>query len=306
MCCLFGLIGYGDMLTPRQKNKILSILSEECEVRGTDAAGFAYNLAGEMHIYKKPGPAHKLRWRIPAGVQCVIGHTRMTTQGSEKRNYNNHPFLGQISGAKFALAHNGVLYNDKAIRKTDNLPETKIETDSYIAVQLLEKQGSLSFDSLKHMAEKVEGSFCFTVLDEMDNWYLIKGENPMCLCRFPKVGVYLYASTEAILEKAIQKIPIRLGVSEQVSTDSGDIIKINSYGQIARSRFEVTFRSFAWRGLGRYFCPRHGGSEEYADELRATAAALGLGSAYVDELMVEGFGCEDIEEILYDGQSVIF
>ena len=33
-----------------------------------------------------------------------------------------------------ALAHNGVLYNDEWLRKSEKLPSTKIKTDSYIAV----------------------------------------------------------------------------------------------------------------------------------------------------------------------------
>ena len=36
---------------------------------------------------------------------------------------------------------------------------TSVETDSYVAVQLLEKNKTLDFDSLKSMAEAVEGSF---------------------------------------------------------------------------------------------------------------------------------------------------
>ena len=43
---------------------------------------------------------------------------------------------------------------------------TSVETDSYVAVQLLEQQKTLDFDSLQAMAEKVEGSFVFTVLDK--------------------------------------------------------------------------------------------------------------------------------------------
>lgn len=47
-----------------------------------------------------------------------MGHTRHTTQGNEKRNYNNHPFTGKCKNLKFAIAHNGVLFNDKELRKT--------------------------------------------------------------------------------------------------------------------------------------------------------------------------------------------
>ena len=51
------------------------------------------------------------------------------------------------------------------LRKRLPLPFTKIETDSYVAVQLLEQKKTLDFASLKYMAEQVEGSFTFTVLD---------------------------------------------------------------------------------------------------------------------------------------------
>ena len=115
---------------------------------------------GKMTIFKRPKPAHKLRFNTPSGTKAVMGHTRMTTQGNEKFNYNNHPFYGHAD-KNFAVAHNGVLYNDIELRKEKHLPKTKIETDSYVAVQLIEQQGKLNFDALKNMAESVQGSFCF-------------------------------------------------------------------------------------------------------------------------------------------------
>ena len=109
MCCLFGMLDYGGTLNARQKNRMLSILAIECEARGTDAAGISYISMGKLHTYKRPGPAHKLRIYLPNGADYIMGHTRMTTQGSEKKNYNNHPFMGQIGAERFALAHNGIL-----------------------------------------------------------------------------------------------------------------------------------------------------------------------------------------------------
>lgn len=94
MCCLFGLMDYRGHFNARQKTKILSVLSKECEARGTDATGIAYNSRNDLKIYKRPLAAHKLRLLIPDDARTVMGHTRMTTQGDEKRNYNNHPFRG--------------------------------------------------------------------------------------------------------------------------------------------------------------------------------------------------------------------
>ena len=110
-----------------------------------------------------------------------MGHTRMATQGSELKNYNNHPFQGHTREGPFALAHNGILYNDKALRLSLDLPEPKIETDSFIAVELLEQKGTLNFSALRYVAETIEGSFCLSILDSRDNLYLVKGDNPLCL-----------------------------------------------------------------------------------------------------------------------------
>ena len=110
MCCLFGLMDYGRCLSGRQKTRLLSVLAQESEARGTDASGIAYNAGGQLHIYKRPGPAHLLRAHVPEDARVVMGHTRLTTQGDAAHNRNNHPFSGRVPGTRFALAHNGVLY----------------------------------------------------------------------------------------------------------------------------------------------------------------------------------------------------
>ena len=152
------------------------------------AAGISYIKEGKVTIFKRPKPAHKIKFNAPDGTKAVMGHTRLTTQGNQKHNYNNHPFHGHAD-KEFAFAHNGVLYNDDELRKKKLIPDTHIETDSYAACQLLEQQGKLNFDSLKYMAETVEGNFTFTVLDENNSLYIVKGSNPMCLLHFESLGL---------------------------------------------------------------------------------------------------------------------
>jgi len=139
MCALFGIHDYSNSLNSRQKEMILSVLSQECEVRGTDATGIAYIKNGKLQIYKRPISASYMRYNIPHKTKIIMGHTRMTTQGSEKNNCNNHPFSGNVKNNAFALAHNGILRNDRELRQSMNLPKTNIETGSYIAVQIIEK-----------------------------------------------------------------------------------------------------------------------------------------------------------------------
>ena len=191
MCCLFGLYDYGQSLSARQKSRIISALAVAAEARGTDATGIAYLSGTHLSIYKRPLPAHRLRFRIPAAANVVMGHTRMTTQGSSHRNYNNHPFYGQIGSMGFALAHNGVLRNDRSLQVQKKLPVSKIETDSYVIVQLLEQAGKLDLQTLGAISELLRGSFTYTVLDSHARLFIVRGNNPFCLYHFPAQGFYM-------------------------------------------------------------------------------------------------------------------
>ena len=107
MCCLFGLIDMELRFTGKEKSKLLHALASASEARGTDATGVAYDSGRNLHIYKKPISGHKLNFYIRDNSRFAMGHTRMTTQGSARRNYNNHPFRGITRTGTFALAHNG-------------------------------------------------------------------------------------------------------------------------------------------------------------------------------------------------------
>ena len=303
MCCLFGLLDYGHSLTATQKNHILAVLSTVCEARGTDATGIAYNTDNGLQIYKRPLPAHHLRLRIPKDTNYVMGHTRMTTQGCEKHNHNNHPFSGRAGGVPFALAHKGILHNDHELRRQRKLPSTKIETDSYVAVQLIERSGELSFASLKQMAEAVEGTFTFTVTDNTDNLYIVKGNNPLCLYHWPKLGLYLYASTEDILKRALQGIRLKLGKPQDVNIDSGEIVRIDRFGRITRSIFDTShlFRSRSYFGWPYRFSlwDNDTAYDSYVSELKSVARAFGYAPDDIDDLLNDGFTPEEIEECFY-------
>ena len=51
-----------------------------------------------------------------------------------------------------------MLLNDRLLQRAEDLPKTHIGTDSYVAVQLLEKQNTLNFNSLRKVAEQVQGT----------------------------------------------------------------------------------------------------------------------------------------------------
>jgi len=308
MCCLFGIMDYKATLTLSERQYLLTVLSKECEVRGKDATGIAYTNATGLHIFKKPQPAHNLRFRLTPDTLCIMGHTRMTTQGSEKHNRNNHPFAGHIGSSRFALAHNGMLYNDRLLRIQKELPATDIETDSYVAVQLLEQDKELTVESMIGMAEQVEGSFTFTVLDEGGNLSFIRGSNPMCIYHWPR-GLYVYASTEEILQKALHQYYRNLGTPGKVTLESGDILQINCKGQRTYSRFQL-HESWYPYSLDlwdySYFTRKTAASKKrstaeqaYIDDLKAISGAFGYTPADVESMLSDGITPEEIEECFY-------
>ena len=307
MCSLFGFTDYGHQLSRKARHRLLTVLSTACEERGTDATGIAYNVGGRQRIFKRPLPAHLMWYRVPVDATVVMGHTRMTTQGPALRNENNHPFWGRAGNTNFALAHNGILYNDRTLQKEFELPASKIETDSYVAVQLLEKFGRVDFEGLQAMAEALEGTFCITMLTEQDELYFVKGNNPMCIYHYPAAKLYVYASTEEILKKAMLQAQLPLGKAEKVNLFSGEILRIDARGKISRNHFDDSklYSAFTppWTHWGGY-APVSRPDEtdaEYVRDLKAVAACFGWFPEDVDALIADGISPEEIEELLYCG-----
>ena len=299
MCGLFGFVHYGEN---QFKNlpAVTNALAQYSAVRGTDATGIAFVRNG-IQIQKEARSAYQMQFKHPDNVKSLIGHTRHATHGCAKKNYNNHPFFGKAGGTRFALAHNGVLWNN-----TLRLPQTRIETDSYAAVQLIEKQKELTFDSLRSMAETVSGSFSFSVLDDADNLWLIKGDSPLFILHFPQQQIYTYASTDEILYKAIIDSPLFEELKqlryEEIPITDGTILKISAGGTIASESFR--FRESLRPGWWEYDVFRdpviRDIDEDYLQILRTAAAYSGIEPEEIDELLTAGFTLEEIEDAIYE------
>jgi glucosamine 6-phosphate synthetase-like amidotransferase/phosphosugar isomerase protein len=305
MCGLFGFTDTKRILTQKQVNRLTSALATASAVRGTDATGIAYNTESGLKVFKRPLAANKMRFKIPGDVHSIMGHVRMTTQGSEKKNRNNHPFIGTCGATSFSLAHNGVLQNDLELRKSWKLPKTHIETDSYVAVQLLEKLGEYSHASIATMAEALEGSFTLTLLDDANTLAFVKGNNPLALWHFVDLGLYVYASTEDILLSALHKTGFIYGKYEELLPKEGDILRLTQSGDMSVSRFDTTNLN-AWQscydGWSRHLQTRQyaGGTEEPADDLLTVAEGMGYSAGDIWALLDVGYGEDEIAELLYD------
>ena len=309
MCCLFGLIDPQHRFNGKEKCKMLHALATASEVRGTDATGVAFNTNSGLCVCKAPVPGRAFRFHVRNDTVAAMGHTRMTTQGSEDKNENNHPFLGHVGSTPFALAHNGMLSNDRELRRKLKLPSTDVETDSYAAVQILEQRGELGFESLRHMAEQMEGTFTFTVLDRQNNVYFIKGNNPMAIYHYRHSGLILYASTEEVLTTALLCIPYRLGKATPIKVTCGEILKITPTGKQERAEFDDS-KLFAshwppyagWPNFSLTKTSPKPSNTQYMDDLKSIASFFGYSPSYVDYLLAEGIDPEEIEDMIYEGE----
>ena len=292
MCAVFGYLDYKGKVSNAILKKLIRNLSIAAEVRGTDATGISYVNHGKVITFKKAKPAHKMKLYFPKNTRTVIGHTRMKTQGSEKYNYNNHPFEGQCGTETFALAHNGVLYNDAELKTKYHLPKTQIETDSYVAVQLLEQKKQLHTESIKKMAGLIEGSFVFTILKNDNTLFLVKGNNPLTLYHFPKIGIYVYASTKSILDNALQKIHMMKNPCE-IDVSEGEIVEIAANGKRSKTTFAIkdythsVFNPYNWYK-----------TEEQEECLLECCRMFGVSEEDVYLLLDYGFSADEIEEML--------
>ena len=297
MCAIFGFLDYGKKVNHKVLVKLTNELAKAAEIRGTDATGISYVKGCKMVTFKKAKPAHKVNLYFPKETTAVIGHTRMTTQGSESKNYNNHPFESKTAESCFALAHNGVLYNDKELRKLNNIPETEIETDSYIAVQFLEKENSVNIESIKNMAEAVEGSFVFTILKNDNTMFLVKGSNPLTIYHYKELGLYVYASTTDILKKGLKSSGFKIQCNE-VLIEEGNIIEIEPNGDIWISDFKMHETEKFFDRLYNWY--EYSDDEYFFDELKSICGYYGVSEEQIDYMRSLGYSYDEIEEMMLE------
>lgn len=200
MCSIYG--------TSISDPVLLTGLGIEGESRGKDATGVAWLIKNKLGLKKKDIKASDFAWGDLPGfageVDFYLGHTRATTQGNEHDNFNNHPFVSMKKD--FVLAHNGVISNDKQLVQNWELPETKIKTDSYVALQLLEltkymhKQDSLNIDIIKETCELLAGTFALSILTRQGKLFLLRHNRPLNITYNGKD--IIYASTKEMIQEA--------------------------------------------------------------------------------------------------------
>lgn len=249
MCGLFGVLAYKNDVSVEVINKLVSTLAKASEVRGTDAGGVSFiDNSGAIKLLRNEGGVTSNGVLTePILSHSVMGHTRMTTQGKANLPFNNHPFPSTMG--RYCMAHNGVLSNDVALAKEYALQDTKVQTDSYIVVRLIDKlhNGVINLATLKDVAEKLSGQFNLTFQTD-DGIWIVKHNNPLTILQIKELGCYVYASTDDILLSALKSyygtslMAYLMGRSGKqygkiIPIESGTILHIKQDGTLEKGTF---------------------------------------------------------------------
>ena len=163
-----GIVGY---FGRRKAADILVDGLRRLEYRGYDSAGIACVYDHQIGVVKSPGKVRSLRQQVDASELVAlkqgnvgIGHTRWATHGPPNQ-VNAHPHLD--ASGQFAMVHNGIIENYKAIR--NGLAQQGIEcisdTDSEVLIQLIAfcYKGNLE-EAVSEALKKIKGTYGIVVM----------------------------------------------------------------------------------------------------------------------------------------------
>lgn len=124
----------------------------------------------------------------------------------------------------------------------------------------------------------------------------------MYLLHFETIGLYVYASTETIMKKALKQMGLHKFESKYIDTEEGDILCIDRNGIITRTRYEP--KIYRSKYMSWYDDDGSSYYNVHEEILLAYCGCYGVDSSDVELLLDYGYTCDEIEEMLVD-QSLL-
>lgn len=205
MCGIGGVLRMGKKPITEESCSLLLVGNEH---RGNDATGIALSMDdGTVHICKKDEPAWKfvqskeyqafMKEHLTPKTWGALLHTRAATQGSPRKNENNHP----ISLGLSCIVHNGCISNEDNLFRVLDVPKS-CETDSDILRAYTDKYG-ITPKAIKEM-NKIAGSAAGGVFDPRSphKLLLFRSGSPMILASTE--DYFMFASEKGTLYRALK------------------------------------------------------------------------------------------------------
>lgn len=216
MCGIFGVLE----LSWSKKNDPVSVfkaLVKYSESRGREASGFLFSDDDQSIVYKSKLPGTKLlkerevasklsdiSRKHDSGMKiCLMGHSRLVTNGSEDSSVNNQPvILESLVGV-----HNGIITNDKELIEHRSI-SCDGELDSEVLFRIIEESLSdvnkIDVERLSKSLELVSGTINIASAVTKTNEFLIYS-NHGSLYYYHDDLYLVFASERSILEKVLYK-----------------------------------------------------------------------------------------------------
>lgn len=235
---------------------VTSVLMEglqRLEYRGYDSAGLAVVDHGKIHRLRTVGKVNKLVAQLqktPISGQIGIAHTRWATHGPATEN-NAHPHM---SADQLAIVHNGIIENFAELRESlkSQGVECVTDTDTEVVAHLLQHEvGETPIESLKHVAQKLQGAYALVIMSAQypDTLFTIRSGSPMVI-GVGKGENFVASDALSLLPETNRFIYLEEGDMAEITRDA---IKIfDAHGTLVERKIETLDQSADTVSKGQY------------------------------------------------------
>lgn len=238
MCGIVGLLSLaGGFDAPQRARRGFERLLTAAESRGREASGAVWLTGDRVLMHKAAAPAtvmmrsagYRGAWdelrADAARLQAVLGHSRLTTHGTERVHQNNQP----VQGAGFTLVHNGIVTNWQQLwQAIGGTPRTELDTE--VLPALLRHFGGDGpvpdvEGALARIAEVVQGTVSIAFVHRAANQaWLFTNHGSLYWTRLAKDQAVAFASESRFLREALKHDagePVQLAAGDMVAIDLG-------------------------------------------------------------------------------------
>ena len=259
MCGIFGIIhSYESNLSRIKTEKIIRHLCKLSESRGKEASGIALLSNESIYTAKYAIPATEMIKRsefktildyIPEKVSdqniiqktsatCIMGHSRLVTNGGQQIHVNNQP---AISSGMVAI-HNGIITNVNKLWKEFPVLKKQTDLDTELLLCLIRQfynENKPLRTAVQDTFNIIEGVVSTAIMFEDLNSILIASNNGSLFIASDQANqATIFASERYILEILIQREGLRGYSIEQITAGTGLLIDLDT---LEKERFSLFY-----------------------------------------------------------------
>ena len=223
MCGIFGVVARaGRFDKPDDLRTLVDRLFVLSETRGKEASGCAIWANGSVHVYKSPERASRMiRSRafadyfatcfaaidLARDTFCLIGHSRLVTNGSQLVASNNQPVVRD----DLVAIHNGIIVNVDEIwaHHGDLRPNSQVDTEALLAIMAERRRAGDTRDIAAILADclaEIRGTAAVAILEPATH-SLVLATNNGSLYRWAERddALFVFASERPILTAFVEQ-----------------------------------------------------------------------------------------------------